>query len=371
LRNAEAIFCLLSNTAGQYSRLLKKQLAMKQHHLILGILMFVIQQGELWGQSFAPLGAEWCFHGRDIDFQYPNNSGPLRTNWVDHVIVEKDTVVAGQECRMLSIQRREKTNYNPNLIPKQSGHVFMYDNADTVFVYSDYYQMFVPLYIFTAQEQDTICLPVPVPQFTAGITSYCFVIDSIRTELFDTDTLRTFYTQPLNETNTYSVNVGTFKETAIGRYTEKLGGTWPRVGGFFPNRSAHSIHWYSIIGFPAGDLSFYSDSNKTIILSDMGCDSVVAPPSGIGKLTPNPTTINVYPNPATHSIRLKNAAVFSNESTLTISDALGRKVLQYKIPVGKKEVMVLVEHLNPGLYYLHLSGDDLDFRQKLIIRNSE
>jgi hypothetical protein len=103
----------------------------------------------------------------------------------------------------------------------------------------------------------------------------------------------------------------------------------------------------------------------------MGCDSVVAPPSGIGKLTPNPTTINVYPNPATHSIRLKNAAVFSNESTLTISDALGRKVLQYKIPMGKKEVMVLVEHLNPGLYYLHLSGGDLDFRQKLIIRNSE
>jgi len=348
---------------------------MKQH-LILCILLFVIQQGELWGQSFAPLGAEWCFHGRDIDYYYTNNSGPVRTNWVDKVVVEKDTVVAGLACRMLSLQRQEKTNYNPNLVPKQSGHIFIYDNTDTVFVYSDFHQMFVPLYIFSAEEQDTICLPVAEPQFTEGITSYCFVIDSIRTELYDLEPLRTFYTRPVNHNNSYSINVGTFtglagELLAIGRYTEKLGGTWPLVGGFFPNISAHNVHQFSRIGFPAGDISYYSDENYSIVLSSLNCDSVVAPPSSIRKLNRNATNIKIYPNPAAKFIKLTTATPFTIETILSISDAYGRKLCDYKLPAGQSEAMVTVEYLIPGLYYLQLRGTDLDFRQKLVIQDME
>ena len=92
---------------------------MKLHYFLFAVLFCLINHNPLWAQNFAPIGAEWCFHGRDTDYEYVNNAGPVRTNWVDHVVVEKDTLVAGVECRMLSVQRSVKTNYNPELTPKQ------------------------------------------------------------------------------------------------------------------------------------------------------------------------------------------------------------------------------------------------------------
>src|SRR5690606_30940263 len=87
-------------------------------------------------------------------------------------------------------------------------------NSDTVFFYNSIFNRFTPLYIFNAQEGDTICLPViPAPEAgyndlrihpLTGDTSFCFRIDSIRTEMFDGVPLRVFYTYAIGEYSTAS-----------------------------------------------------------------------------------------------------------------------------------------------------------------------
>src|SRR5690606_11769016 len=105
--------------------------------------------------------------------------------------------VGSKACRKVLARRDERIGNGPLVSGSISKNLFIYDNVDTVFIYSETLQSFVPLYILSASEQDTICLPVPEPAFTQGVTEYCFVVDSIRTEEFDNVPLKSFYTRAL------------------------------------------------------------------------------------------------------------------------------------------------------------------------------
>ncbi len=150
--------------------------------------------------SFAPVGAEWWYSGNNVSYTYGPLDMPVNETWTDHLLVTGDTTIQGVDCRKVTATRMKKTGHNPDS-SFVDGHktMYFYDNTDTVFYWHIPSGRFEPLYIFNAAEGDTICLKNPYfPMGAAGEDStFCFTIDSIRTVLFDTTLLKTFYTRTL------------------------------------------------------------------------------------------------------------------------------------------------------------------------------
>lgn len=108
----------------------------------------------------------------------------------------KDTTLAGRPCRKLIATRYERNGLSPDVtsITKQD-NFFIYNNEDTVFLYDRNVGDFTLLYIFNLNEGDTVCIRVPNPELPGMDFSY--IIDSIKTEYYDTIQLRSYYNHTL------------------------------------------------------------------------------------------------------------------------------------------------------------------------------
>jgi hypothetical protein len=320
-------------------------------------------------QSFAPLGAEWCYHADIINY---GNVGIPQKSWTDHLLVEKDTIVGSKACRKVLARRDERIGNGPLVSGSISKNLFIYDNVDTVFIYSETLQSFVPLYILSASEQDTICLPVPEPAFTQGVTEYCFVVDSIRTEEFDNVPLKSFYTRALYpDSATSSVNFGRFQISGLegynlGKYTEQLGGTWPLISGWFPSSSVHSWHLAVRPGFPSGSLSQYTDPLTAISLSPHDCDTVLLPVD-IRDGRKQALSLNLSPNPSQGEVIVHFTSALSQTGTFTLIDNAGRKLQTWKAEKGIKNLKLQLNDVSTGIYFLELSLEGSRTIHKLVV----
>jgi|GEM_PF-704687 len=344
--------------------------------LLLIFLTFIlnIPSSKIHAQTFAPVGSYWCYHGSS-DFFTP--ASVEMAKWTDTVRSEKDTVVAGINCRKISVHRRE-LQINSSDTFHTIANYYVYDNIDTAFVYSPTVQQFVPLYIFSAQEGDTICLPVPFPEFTDNITSYCFVISEVETELFDNVPLKSFYTRTLiAPADTTSVSLGLFEDYTAGRgnhgkYTERLGGTWDNVNGLFPTLSRHNPtfneqrkrkEW----GLPGGKLSRYSDAENSIILTQFSCDFIGQQSVGIETVASS-HPIMIFPNPSPDYLTIRTAVNFSTPVNVTLTNITGKQVRELPLPAGKSEVTLYLKGLSQGIYFLRVSGGNFNYRQKVVVQ---
>jgi hypothetical protein len=73
-------------------------------------------------------------------------------------------------------------------------------------------------------------------------------------------------------------------------------------------------------------------------------------PTASGELAASPTTIKVYPNPATGQVTVALPAALRQAATWSLHDALGREVRRALLPAGEQQAEVGLTGLAPGLY---------------------
>lgn len=75
--------------------------------------------------------------------------------------------------------------------------------------------------------------------------------------------------------------------------------------------------------------------------------------------------LKVYPNPASEILNVQFSKIPENGS-IELFDELGRSVLFQQI-TGTKNQMLLIDQLNPGIYFIKVVFDDKQFEEKILI----
>jgi hypothetical protein len=76
---------------------------------------------------------------------------------------------------------------------------------------------------------------------------------------------------------------------------------------------------------------------------------------------------SMYPNPASNLVTISLDDPSEN-SSITIYDQLGRIVLYKDIKNESDEVLLSIDDLNKGVYYVQVISDSMKFTKKLIIK---
>lgn len=288
-------------------------------------------------KTFAPDGAQWYF-----GMQYGSF----------HDYVDGDTVIQGVQAQIIKrVALTSQPHFGYGLRIYNLEDMYIHDGVDTVWAFNHQFSRFTPLFIFNLQEGDTTYIPLlsdfPNDGSNPTDTTFCLVIDSIRTLKYDTAYLRTFFTRSLHsiEEKDHIYNWG--DPEGVGAYAEKIGGIFE---GFSP--------W--CFGCPVvaselyqgeGSIRCYSDSGYTISMVNNECDNGGIP-SAIGDVTAADAGPAIFPNPAGEFIHIKmTGPVKISRSELV--DALGRQVRKVDdystIPVS-----INTTDLPGGIYLLRI-----------------
>lgn len=363
---------------------------MKKHFILIVVLLLAAWGGKAQS-TFAPLGAEWWYYSSD-------GFGANGIYMLLNARVSGDTVLDGTPCRVIEQTTITRTSTDrgtpweplptlwtsPDTVARRS--LYVYDNVDTVFIYNDLFQKFTPLYVFNVQEQDTVCLPVIPDVFGdaplrenpyTGDTSFCIIIDSIRTVVYDTMPLRTIYSRSLFDIaqlhpdslvyNSYPVMNWSFgsMQYSPGIYAEKIGGIH---GGILPI-------WLYIIGqFDGYDvtnfirLNCYGDLDAHIRLSDSACYYMPSPKVSIEPLFGHPEAISIYPNPTDGRITIETDNRLSDRD-IEVRDIMGRKMATPLLVNSKDKLVLDTSKLSEGLYVLQITIKGVPYSRKISIRH--
>lgn len=285
-------------------------------------------------QHFAPIGATWHY---DSSLQ---GTRPIYGAYLYYEVV-KDTVINGQECRVV------KQILNSNNGNQPLSDVYVYEANDTVFYYHASLQRFSALYIFNAQQGDTLTFDVPndFPPRNPNQLTWQVVVDSIVPMVVSGDTLRQFYTSPI-VTNDTSITFYSFHRA----YIERIGGTFLFL---------HQPH----VIFPDwdGPLRCYSDTIQTINMLGIRCDSLTATSVADRQML---NDVRFYPNPANAALYLENKA--EKEVSFYVYDLKGRKLMEGQVLQGKERIGL--EEIPPGVYILKLFTAGVYRTERLIIQ---
>lgn len=260
--------------------------------------------------------------------------------------VSGDTAIDGIACSKINrikYSKNEFPDHHTDIDTLIRNAIYVYDNEDTVFVYNENVNRFTPLYVFNVSEGDTVCLPVigadrrPNP-IAGGDTCFCFVIDSVRTVLYDTTYLETFFEHSLADTDSQSPDIW-YNDTwpvynwspslagnAIpsGAYTRKTGGLF---GGLIPTHNAPGV------GKPTNDtlhyddrsgLRCYADDSLAIHILQSGENCYFEEATGIRNIQPRQNLLTLFPNPTTGLIRVKSQIPIADGTRVYITDISGR-----------------------------------------------
>ncbi|WP_162903038.1 T9SS type A sorting domain-containing protein [Taibaiella koreensis] len=353
----------------------------KIFHLI--IVLLLLAGGRSYSQNqFAPVGAEWWYYSVHIEYQGEPRS---QTNSTFHTQSIKDTLIDGIACRKVITDIRSDVlgGFHPN-----NRDYYFYDNTDTVFVYNENFNRFTPLFVYNAQEGDTICLPVPPtpggpqsadlrPNPISGDTSFCFVLDSVRVLLYDTAHLRTYFIHALKAPGTpgippfsttaypsynWGIAVGGSNDRFPGKYIERI------AGDFLPSKIILNVaDGYGAPYAPYDTLRCYSDSFYSLKLVPEACDTLYPVPLGIKDPKPARAVLQCYPNPAAGQLYLAFKALLKQEAVLSFSDISGRPVFRTTLPAGRPQTTIDVGRWSNGLYLLRLQTGAEVYYEKIAV----
>ncbi|NJK95753.1 MAG: hypothetical protein HC905_13320 [Bacteroidales bacterium] len=154
------------------------------------ILMFGFASAR--SQQWAPVGALWVY---DV-----SQGSPLILTYIKS---EKDTVVAGKECRLMAIRNISRM-MNPNgtyyidtsLVSKES----IYNSNDTVYHYDRSLKVFYPLYLMNVQKSDTIIVRPGNPGCSNNsCVRFEYVVDSLTSCKLNDQELKVIYNAATNK----------------------------------------------------------------------------------------------------------------------------------------------------------------------------
>ncbi|WP_157977176.1 T9SS type A sorting domain-containing protein [Taibaiella helva] len=348
---------------------------MKKQLLILVFLILVFRAGSYAQGTFAPVGAEWWYGGDCFDYESWGDSGIW---WADHMQSVKDTTVLNKPARMLTATRYQQYASSSIMIGKRDTF-YIYNTADTVFVYDAVVAEYTPLYIFNVSVGDTLCLRQPNSTLSSSSAiepEFCIIIDSIKTEDYSGEQLISYYNHTITADNaTGALSWGErqyVSQTApyfryVGKYTEKIGGNWLKIGSFFPESMGIVSDYSKQIGFPSGTLRCYTDSATTIKMVSEACDTIVVNPLSLPKLAKATYQVSVFPNPSSGTFRLTVAEPLKETLLLQVTDLSGKVLYSSQLAAGKTGLSLELATLTTGTYLLVLQAKAQRYYQKLVI----
>jgi len=290
-------------------------------------LSFLLYSTSFAQTEFAPVGAEWFY---TYDFGYCSNH-------LNRIFSEKDTIVDGNNCRLLKQYYDNSNSASEKYIMKQEqGKVYYY-----------YKGIFNLLYDYGAEINDTINFSLmgkkyffdnnqnpPFWEIDTVFSVRC-IVESIS---IDAQNLRTFTTRILEEDRFDNYFPYMYK------YTE--------VTGFHSEFILKINNEYYIPEYPPYRfLRCYSDAGFSFISDEWAATSLPCDyfkNIGINKLKEE--NINIYPNPFDNKI-----SVFANNGVnITILDFLGKVIYCTKLSNGVNEISA--NHFPKGIYFAKIQG---------------
>jgi hypothetical protein len=290
--------------------------------LLYTLLSFFVLHVTAQAQVFAPVGAEWYLDANKSIF---------------HAKVTENTVVNGQSCR--------KIVYTPHTLPPWDGYGFklntptpryVYNTDDTVFIYNAIFGKFTPLYVFNVQDGDTVTLPLLLPNDgcawfmgSLGDSSFSFVVDSVRTVLYDTSHLQTVYT--------HSLSIPGKQKMSYPAYTRVMGnleqGILPECDSCAYSLSEHCVGPYGV--------RCYKDGQYAIQLVSDDCSKGIK--VSVQEMAEK-TETKIYPNPFHEYFNIETV----NSVSVLVYNSTGTAVMQHDRIQGKTNIDA--SHLPAGLY---------------------
>jgi hypothetical protein len=295
---------------------------------------------------FAPPGCEWY------------QAMPYGTF---HCYYTGDTVISGITARKI-VQKAYTANpwLSLGLRVSDLPDLFLYNNADTVFVYNHIYSRFTPLYVFNVHQGDTVTLPaLPADPLYMGpsVTDsfFRFVVDSIKVVTYDTAHLKTIYTTPIDPG--YLHYYFFYGSDSAHRYAEKIGSVY---GGIIPVCGHCTRLATDAIQLP-DTIRCYNDPALSIKLTTGICGKDYTAVAEVG----NNNGFGIYPNPASGVLHIRFAGT-ANTFTLTLYNIMGSIV--FKQPYTQTDrADIGVETLSVGIYYLMVKVGDMPPEMRKVI----
>jgi hypothetical protein len=233
---------------------------------ILLSMIFALITGLTNGQSFGALGTQW-YYSEHAQGMCPGNCEYL------HLESVYDTVVNGKTTHKIAQTYYRQTGDTVHLEP-----IFLYEQSDTVFMWSFSKSRFLTTYIFNRNIGDTLTLDAP-DTLTWLDSVYRLVIDTIKYEIVDGISLKRYETIPLDD---YEFSNG---------FMDRIGG----LDWFFP-RGATILE-------AGGPIRCYSDSQIDTSFQTVACDYILY--SSIDEFSTD-KDIEIYPNPASNLLTIKS-----------------------------------------------------------------
>ena len=305
---------------------------MKKTKLIISLVttcLFIVYGKYAYCQTeFAPIGAEW----------YYTDAMMIPLSHFNHIVSEKDTIVAGETCRVLqqnyfsTFDRRETY-----IIKQEQGKIYYY--------YQDKFHLMLD---FSAEVKDTVEFTfryqigdsTHVNVLKDTIISARFVIENITTDAHGLKTV----TPKILEEDEYLFKYVSLRDLTFPYvYTEKIG----LHSEFLPllDDMAHpDCEFFRYLRcYTDADLSFVSNQ-WTISLP---CNYV-----GItGINTFENENVKVYPNPFYDYIFVNT----ENEGNIEIIDILGKTIYQSKLTSGVNAIFT--NHFSKGIFFIRIQND--------------
>lgn len=265
------------------------------------------------GQNFGTVGTQW-FYSENAEGGCPGNCEYL------HLESVLDTVIDGEITHKILQSYYRQWGDTLHLDP-----IYLYEQNDTVFMWSFSKSKFLITYIFNGDIGDTLTLDAP-DTFSTD-TTYRLVIDSIININIDGVLLKKIRTTPLDD----------YEFFGTGEFMERIGG----LDWFFPRAA--------IILEAGGPIRCYSDSQIDTNFQTVACDHIIY--VSVDELT-NENTIHIYPNPTTSSLIIVakhpiekldlfdlNGKLLESTSKMTVDFsnlANGQYILTIQLTTGQK-----------------------------------
>ena len=277
----------------------------------------------LLGQNFGTIGTQW-YYSENASGGCPGNCEYL------HLESVLDTVISGQTTHKISSTYYRHTGDTLQLDP-----IYLYEQSDTVFMWSFSKSKFLTTYIFNGNIDDTLTLDVPDTIFWTDST-YRLVIDTVINVIVDGVPLKKYGTTALDHYQFYNG----------GYFMDRIGG----LDWFFPRPE--------IIPEAGGPIRCYSDAQIDTSFQVVACDYILY--TSIDELTDD-NVIEVYPNPTIGLLTIKPKQPIDK---IELYDLTGKLVTM------TRELTIDFSDLPNGLYILTIHITTGQKIGKKIIKNA-
>ncbi len=290
---------------------------------ILFSMIFALVTIMSFGQTFGTIGTQW-YYSEHAGGMCPGNCEYL------HLESVMDTVINGNTTHKITQTYYRHTGDTVLLDP-----IYLYEQSDTIFMWSFSKSRFLTTYIFNRNIGDTLTLDSP-DNLTWTDTTYRFVIDTIINLNIDGIPLKKYGTIALDDYQFYNG----------GYFMDRIGG----LDWFFPRAA--------IIPEAGGPIRCYSDSQIDTNFQTVACDHTLY--TSIAELLTD-NDIRIYPNPTSNFLTIKSEQPIEK---IELYDMTGR------LMKTKRELNIDFSDLPNGQYILTIYLKTEQKIEKKVIKNA-